>query len=70
MIFIDMDRPHLSIFLTKKKYDKWNGKKFRSLKKAERYHLRLYMRQFKDIAIERPMNKPDNRIFYQKIEYK
>ena len=71
MTFIDLDQPHLSVFYTKKYYNKKFGTNLRSLKKLKNYSKWYYTRQVEDMFNHpiRPMGKPSGHIFYAKPVY-
>ena len=71
MTFIDLDQPHLSVFYTKKYYNKKFGTNLRSLKKLKNYYKRYYTRQIEDLFNHpiHPMGKPSGHVFYAKPVY-
>ena len=69
---IDLEHPHLSVYYTKKYYNKLLGTNLRSLKKLKNYYKWYYTRQIQDMFNYpiRPMKEPSGHIFYAKPVYR
>ena len=71
MTFIDIEQPHLSVFYTKKYYNKKFGTNLKSLKKLEHYYRQYFRRKVEDMSNYEiyPMGEPDKNLFNVKYIY-